>query len=491
MDNQKNRHMHISQFLKFMVFLFLTNTVFAQNTVKITGTIKGAQSDSLHIAVDPLFLGVQDDKNTLKVPTSGSFSHNFTIERPQVVHLNYRNQSLPLYVEGGDDLSLTFFADGLLKTVEFSGKAAVHNQFLKDFNSKFEEVLNKESMKKKVLSQTVDKLEMDLFKTVQAQKKFLNDHAKKEEFSEGFHRYIKNKIKYLYWNYIAGYPIIEANNIKTLRVKRLRDEVMFDGLEDTSINNKEAIINEYYRSFLVYYTTYFTSKANGFNKFTDYSVSLEEKHKYARENLKGEAFSYVMAHFLSKFAGNLADETATTLRNSLKSRGIAAYTTLVDKQWETWKKATKNPNIAANVPDTPYLMQDLDGNELDLTSFKGKIVYIDFWASWCGPCRKQFPFTKELKKELSKSEKENIVFLYISIDNNEEVWRKSIEKFNIEGKHAISPGGWNSKIARKFRISSIPRYMLMDRDGRIVDENAKRPQKKDELLEDLQRLLDK
>jgi hypothetical protein len=68
-----------------------------------------------------------------------------------------------------------------------------------------------------------------------------------------------------------------------------------------------------------------------------------------------------------------------------------------------------------------------------------------------------------------------MVFLYISIDSKEDLWKAAIQQFGLEGKHAISKGGWSAPITRKYGITSIPRYMIIGKDGRIIDNDAKRP----------------
>jgi thiol-disulfide isomerase/thioredoxin len=116
-----------------------------------------------------------------------------------------------------------------------------------------------------------------------------------------------------------------------------------------------------------------------------------------------------------------------------------------------------------------------DGKPFKLSDLKGKVVYLDIWASWCGPCRKQFPAAKALKEQLTKKEKKNIEFLYISIDNTETVWKLAIKELGIEGKHGLSQGGWGSKVTSTFGVSSIPRYLIFDKKGKVVDQNAPRP----------------
>ena len=76
---------------------------------------------------------------------------------------------------------------------------------------------------------------------------------------------------------------------------------------------------------------------------------------------------------------------------------------------------------------------------------------------------------------LNDKQKKQIVFLYISIDADQNAWKKGIQDLGIEGVNVISPGNWNSKACKYFQINSIPRYMIMNKKGEIVDFNAKRP----------------
>ena len=92
---------------------------------------------------------------------------------------------------------------------------------------------------------------------------------------------------------------------------------------------------------------------------------------------------------------------------------------------------------------------------------------------------------EEIKAKLSKKEQKKIVFLYISIDQSEEKWKKAIELLHIEGEHAFSNARWSDGAGRVFNVSGIPRYMIMDKSGKIINNNAKRPSMQgimDELL---------
>jgi len=123
-----------------------------------------------------------------------------------------------------------------------------------------------------------------------------------------------------------------------------------------------------------------------------------------------------------------------------------------------------------------------------ISEFKGKVIYVDFWASWCGPCRQQFPYSKELHQQLNGKD---VVFLYISFDDSENAWRKAVEKFAMPGYHILPTDEQKQAFYNRFQISGIPRYMLIDKTGKVADDNAKRPSSKEGLLKDIEKLLAK
>ena len=120
-------------------------------------------------------------------------------------------------------------------------------------------------------------------------------------------------------------------------------------------------------------------------------------------------------------------------------------------------------------------MANMKFKPVSLSDFKGKVVYIDFWASWCGPCRKMMPYSKQIHEQLTDKQKKDIVFLYISIDADTNAWLKAVKDLELIGTQYFSPGNWKSKVCSYFQISSIPRYMIMNKKGEIVEINAKRP----------------
>lgn len=127
------------------------------------------------------------------------------------------------------------------------------------------------------------------------------------------------------------------------------------------------------------------------------------------------------------------------------------------------------------------------GGNTKLDDFKGKYVYIDVWATWCGPCRAEIPF---LKKTEEYYHDKNIVFASISIDTQKdfEKWKTFVTDKSLGGVQLFADKDWNSDFMKSFGVTSIPRFILIDPNGKVVKGDAARPSNP-ELKEELDKLL--
>lgn len=140
---------------------------------------------------------------------------------------------------------------------------------------------------------------------------------------------------------------------------------------------------------------------------------------------------------------------------------------------------TPVPGTGINIGDTaPEIsLKDPNGRTLKLSSLRGRYVLIDFWASWCGPCRRENPNVVKAYKKYSqatfKTGKGFEVFS-VSLDNNASKWQAAIKKDNLSWKYHVSDlKGWNSSAASKYRVSSIPQSFLIDPQGKIIAKNLR------------------
>ena len=114
---------------------------------------------------------------------------------------------------------------------------------------------------------------------------------------------------------------------------------------------------------------------------------------------------------------------------------------------------------------TEVALPSLSGDTLLLSSLKGKVVLLDFWASWCGPCRSS---NRELTKLYPKYKNKGFEILGVSLDDELAKWKTAIVKDKITWLQVNDPGGWDAKTAMRWNISAIPTSFLIDKEGKLV-----------------------
>ncbi|PSG88327.1 TlpA family protein disulfide reductase [Aurantibacter aestuarii] len=122
------------------------------------------------------------------------------------------------------------------------------------------------------------------------------------------------------------------------------------------------------------------------------------------------------------------------------------------------------------------------GGKMSLNDLKGKYAYLDIWATWCGPCKAEIPALKELDEAYKDK---NIQFVSISIDDERahkgsmekahEAWMAMVKDKELTGVQLMAPKGWESQFIRDYQINGIPRFILLDPEGKIVTADAPRP----------------
>jgi peroxiredoxin len=115
-------------------------------------------------------------------------------------------------------------------------------------------------------------------------------------------------------------------------------------------------------------------------------------------------------------------------------------------------------------------MNQVDGTELKLSDLRGKVVLVDFWASWCRPCRLANP---EVVALYAKYKDQGFEILGISLDRNTAAWEKAIEKDNLTWYHVSDLKGWQNAAAQLYGVRSIPQTLLIDEEGKIIARNLK------------------
>ena len=210
-----------------------------------------------------------------------------------------------------------------------------------------------------------------------------------------------------------------------------------------------------------------------------------------RNNLDS-ALIYVTQHY-----------TDTTLlkkvKDNIAGRYVSRYNYSVDfdKGLERLQKATEQYGLApqhatnfakhrATVPGQPFpegiILRDREGNVVDFSTFRGKYVYIDLWASWCVPCLREVPALQQLEKTLKNK---NITFLSISIDASEEAWKKKMDEKHMHGHQLWNP---DNTLGKALNVKGIPFFAIYDPAGNLYMHGAPRPSQGPGLVELLEGL---
>jgi thiol-disulfide isomerase/thioredoxin len=174
------------------------------------------------------------------------------------------------------------------------------------------------------------------------------------------------------------------------------------------------------------------------------------------EAIKNDLFPAYAKQFMAEFP----QEKITCQRLQLK---VAAV--------EKFGKGAVAPELALETPE---------GNIFKLSDLKGQYVMIDFWASWCGPCRRENPNVVAAYKKYHSA---GFEILGVSLDNEKAKWTAAIAADGLTWKHISDLKGWQSVAAQTYEISSIPATVLLDKEGKIVARNLRGPALEAKLME--------
>lgn len=429
--------------------LLLPFFVKAEYTI-IEGTIKKPADDEVSVTVITDLL--KNDKTIIStsVNEKGEFKLAFMPEKPLLVRFEHAFEQTMIYVSPGKRMKMSFEAEKMPATVVFQGDDANENNYLTAFRNKFDKEIEElsDNTKAKELSEYNFKKMVDNRKVEQLL--FLKKYHLDKSLKTDFQAFAKGYIKY-------NWAVDRLEYAQQRKWKLHHSYYSF--LHELPRQENKLKASAVYLSYLLKRVDYEyqRKKKMGLTKGKNSAVV---KYNAAKQLWSGDLRYYVQAHILmTACLTEGVDDIREIYEDFTLYNSDRAYYSAVEKSYDL---AVKFSNGS---PAPPFELVDTEGQTVTLNDFRGKVVYMAFWASWCRPCLAQVKHVKELMKEVDSNEVE---FIYVSIDEDEQAWQDKIVEKDMTGTQLLAQGGLKSMMAQDYNISGVPIYFMIDKEGNFT-----------------------
>ena len=404
--------------------------------------------------------------DTAFLDTNGYFKEKFKINMPDYYTFRHGNEFATLFLIPDDSIYLTLNPDEFDETLKFSGKGSAINNYLinkylldeslevnyrelymlnvKEFTLKVDSIYDIMKHNFNNFLQSNNNINEKLIELEKA--KMLYDWAnKKLNYSQYYKYYTKKDTVILgddYYNYLSN---IDFNDSLLLQLKEFKIFLMdYLNIKADDIYDNDQVLRD---------------SVNGLSiaqfKAIDQNITDKAVKNYSLYQVMDNQIKYISTKDIDDlilyFENNCTNE-----ENVLKIR----------KDYKKWE------NLGKGKPAPDFSYPDINGEIISLKNFTGKYIYIDVWATWCAPCIKELPYLEKLQEEFKNN---NIVFMSVSIDNKAELWEKMVKEKNMKGIQLYAKEAWKSSIAQNYYVNSIPRFILIGKDGNIINARSSRP----------------
>jgi len=304
-----------------------------------------------------------------------------------------------------------------------------------------------------------------------------------------FKVWVQKEIKYEKWFHLFRYPymhpIIRDKDFRSFMLNL--SENYFDFVDWDRENYRESLVSKYYMGAL-----------DEFFKINNHinAVAIENKDIFKKttlaadtmknlllENTKPFERDLLMTKFYCQYLNHKDYESIKDIFNPSLIKDDWLRQQLV-KKFESEKHLYENPEFKFG-SNLNHIATENDFLQELIKKYPNKVIYLDFWATWCGPCMEEFPHAASIKRRL---EGRDIVFVYLANQCKKAAWESTIAEKNIIGEHYLLTDKQYALLSDIFSIKGIPHFAIIDKQGEIINYNAPRPSSGDiliELIEDI------
>ena len=397
---------------------------------------------------------------TVEVPLDekGCLAVELPFTQAQMVSVDLGDE-VKLFLEPGDQLHIDADLLDLPQSLRFSGQGAANNQFLAALRSRFPDYLRIDykdlavDAHRKIIDQRRSELES-----------FLDEGCSQYQLTPAFVAYYRAEITYEWAEQLVSYWI--GYYMQNGRERPVLPADYYDVLDQVELVDEVAIGISHYQNFLEYNFDRLEDEA--YERAQREQLSEEQcqdlletytRYNQAKRVLHGKVLYFLLAgEIVSDFQWGHFDQGEQRLAEFLQDNPYPEYTEVVE---EVVREASK---LKPGQPAPDFTLDDLQGQGVSLSDFRGQAVFLDFWASWCGPCIEDLPHLAKIKQQ---TQSQKIVFLSISLDASVKQWCQAVEAHTLTGVHVHAPGGWQAAVAQLYQVRSIPSYFLVGPDGRM------------------------
>ena len=372
---------------------------------------------------------------------------------------------IPLYLRPNDALKVEFDALEPLESLVFSGAGADNNNFFLAFYRDIDLEIGDRFVMAEAGNRDHEAFVALLDSIVSVKTAYLETGKSAKELSDDFVEFMKTRIMYDRYTKMLEYPVLYSRMNQGEAPSGLSDDYYAllkkeDILDDTRLENLS------YVNFLMAWLNHERRLRTDEPSHEEKSINRQNYH-LAADLLTGKSRDFIQAMMVGReLSYGRMEDAEMVYRHFTDGSAHGAYIERIHSIYNTMQSLTAGNSAPG------FSMTDLEGREVSLADFRGKVVFMDFWASWCGPCMREMPHIRALKEHFAGEE--DLVFVYVSIDTDEDAWRSTVERLDLEGVHFNTPGRERG-VPALYNVKWIPTFYVIGRDGQIFDNRPPMP----------------
>lgn len=424
---------------------------------------------------DFFLLKNQGRTDTVKIGTTGNFDLLIEQNSANYFLLEYNRQSLLLYLLPADEVE--FKASGVnLTDAIVTGSSAPYCNYLLE-RQKEERAFSAAYPAYKTASVPAEKYFSLRDSVRNARLALLSRKGKTDSFITPFREAETNIAAYQ-----MGLDLINYKNQSAKSGMSVTPAIIDTYIQQIDLNNESMAYDGSYKAFAL-------------NK-----ASLEANTRFLSESDKSPAHFYELVVSIigewvkpEKNKSVLISEFMPQVLKDVGTADLSSFIQTLDRVSDdekliasVKKYASQYEHLYAGKPAPDAEFYDASGTVSKLSDYRGSVIYIDTWATWCGPCKREIPFLKTLEESFHGK---NVRFISVSTDKDVAAWKNFIARESMSGLQLHQSQEMEKTMSYLYSVNSIPRFILIDEEGKIVSVDAPRPSSGDEIQKLIERVL--